>query len=542
MPEGHVSGNDEAAHLQRALLAHLRQEFTAPAAAIVGYVDILIDEAQRQSLSSYLSDLERIRTAGHALHELLQSVLAQGQAADAPIFNAAKLRHDLRTPLNAIKGYGEMLAEDAADAGHDVLVADLGRTLASATAMLEKIDALVEFKDRPAEQSMVPPVTDMAGITQAVRAIRSVTVPVATEVRGRILIVDDNAANRDLLVRQLARRGHDMHEAGGGLEALAKLECDSFDLILLDLMMPGISGFEVLCRLKEKPDTREIPVIMISALDDLDSIIRCIEAGAIDYLPKPFDPTLLRARIGASLENKLLRDCEKLMMEEIKQQKARNEALLLSILPRSVVDRIHAGETMIADHVEQATILFADLVNFTQFAGRRAPGDLVKFLDSIFSKFDGLSHRFGGEKIKTIGDAYMVAFGLPEPLANHAEAAALMAQAMLGEIKSARSVDNELLNLRIGIHTGPMVSGVIGQRKFSFDVWGNTVNIASRMESHGEPGKIHVTEAFARELAGPFQFQDRGEIQIKGSGVMRTFFLGAPVAGAVSNSTNPDPG
>jgi class 3 adenylate cyclase len=534
MGNGDATGDDEAAYLQRALLAHLRQEFTAPATAIVGYVDILIDDAQRQSLSGYLPDLERIRDAGHALDELLQSVLAQGQIADAPIFNAAKLRHDLRTPLNAIKGYGEMLAEDAADAGHDALLADLTRILTAAKGMLEKIDALVAFRDRPAEQPMLPPAVDMGGIAQAVRAIRDTAVPIAAEMRGRILVVDDNATNRDLLVRQLARSGHNMQEAEGGLKALTRLEHESFDLILLDLMMPGVSGFEVLCRLKQKPETREIPVIMISALDDLDSIVRCIEAGAIDYLPKPFDPTLLRARVSASLENKLLRDREKLMMEEIKQQKARNEALLLSILPRSVLDRIHSGETMIADHIEQATILFADLVNFTQFAGRRAPGDLVKFLDEIFSRFDGLTHRFGGEKIKTIGDAYMVAFGLPEPLANHAEAAALMAQAMLGEISSARGANNELLNLRIGIHTGPMVAGVIGQQKFSFDVWGSTVNIASRMESHGEPGRIHVSEAFARELIGRFQFQDRGEIQVKGSGVMRTFFLDGPVTEAAS--------
>jgi class 3 adenylate cyclase len=534
MRKDRASVDGEAAHVQRALLSHLRQEFTAPVTAIVGYVDILIDDAQRLSLSAYLPDLERIRNAGHALHELLQSVLAQGQAADAPVFNAAKLRHDLRTPLNAIKGYGEMLAEDAADAGHDALLADLTRTLTAAKGMLEKIDALVAFKDRPAEQQLAPPAADIGGIAQAVRSIRSVTVPIAAEICGRILVVDDNTTNRDLLVRQLARSGHDMQQAEGGSEALARLERDHFDLILLDLMMPGMSGFEVLCRLKEKPETREIPVIMISALDDLDSIVRCIEAGAIDYLPKPFDPTLLRARIGASLENKLLRDREKIMMEEIKQQKARNEALLLSILPRSVVDRIHDGATMIADHVEQATILFADLVNFTQFAGHRTPGDLVKFLDEIFSKFDGLTHRFGGEKIKTIGDAYMVAFGLPEPLANHAEAAALMAQAMLGEINSARGANNALLNLRIGIHTGPMVAGVIGQRKFSFDVWGNTVNIASRMESHGEPGRIHVSEAFARELAGRFQFQDRGEIQVKGSGVMRTFFLNGPLAAGAS--------
>ena len=530
MRDDETTGDDDAVHLRRALVAHLRQEFTAPAAAIVGYVDILIEEAHRLSLASYLPDLERIRSAGQAMHDLLQSVLTQEHSKAAPQFDPAKLRHDLRTPINAIKGYGEMLAEDVTEAKQDVLLFDLERLLTAAKGMLERIDALVEFKAQPAQT----PIADAAGISQAVRAIRAATEPVAAEIRGRILVVDDNATNRDLLTRQLSRSGHEVAEAEGGLEALARLERDTFDLILLDLMMPVISGFEVLGRLKANPRTRDIPVIMISALDDLDSIVRCIEAGAIDYLPKPYEAVLLRARIGASLENKLLRDREKLMTEEIKREKARNEALLLSILPGPVVDRIHAGETMIADDVEEATILFADLVGFTQFAGRRPPGELVKFLNSVFSLFDDLSHRFGGEKIKTIGDAYMVAFGLPEPRADHAEAAAQMARAMLVGIDGMRAGENAPLALRIGIHTGPMVAGIIGQRKFAFDVWGNTVNIASRMESHGEPGQIHISEAVFRELDGRFAFQDRGEIQIKGSGPMRTFFLGDPLPKASS--------
>jgi class 3 adenylate cyclase len=202
--------------------------------------------------------------------------------------------------------------------------------------------------------------------------------------------------------------------------------------------------------------------------------------------------------------------------------------LLLSILPRSVVDRINAGEMMIADHVDEVSILFADIVGFTQMASRQTAGDLVRFLNSVFTAFDGLSLRFGAEKIKTIGDAYMVAFGLPDPRPDHAEAAALQARAMLDEMGQFRSRDGAQIDLRIGIHTGPAVAGVIGQRKFSFDVWGTTVNIASRMESLGEAGKVHVSEAVAHALTGRFSFIDRGLIEVKGAGAMRTFFLGDP--------------
>jgi class 3 adenylate cyclase len=164
-------------------------------------------------------------------------------------------------------------------------------------------------------------------------------------------------------------------------------------------------------------------------------------------------------------------------------------------------------------------------------AGRQSAGDLVRFLDSIFTAFDRLSERFGAEKIKTIGDAYMVAFGLPDPRADHASAAALLARAMLEEIGRFRSSDGAPVDLRIGMHTGPAIAGVIGQRKFSFDVWGTTVNIASRMESLGEPGKVHVSEAVARALAGRFAFVERGLIDVKGTGMMRTFFLGDPIGG-----------
>ena len=521
-------GSEDAKRVQRALLAHLRQEFTAPAAAIVGYADILIEDAKRLSLDSYLTDLERIRGAGISLHVLLQTVLAHEHNDSSAIFDQAKLRHDLRTPINAIKGYGEMLAEDAAG-GQDVLLADVEKLLTAADSMLKRIDALVDFRGDTAVSAGARPPAGMGGVAEAVRAIRAVgTAPIGADVRGRVLIVDDNASNRDLLARQLTRAGHTVGEADGGHAALTRLESAAYDLILLDMMMPDISGYEVLCRLKAQPATSDIPVIMISALDDLDSVMRCIEAGAVDYLLKPFDPTLLRARIGSSIENKVLRDREKVMVEELRREKARSEELLLSILPRTVVDRINAGETMIADHVDEVSILFADIVGFTQMAGRQTPGDLVQFLNGVFTAFDGLTTRFGGEKIKTIGDAYMVAFGLPDARADHTEAAAMQARAMLDEIGRFRTGDGVQINLRIGIHTGAAVAGVIGQRKFSFDVWGSTVNIASRMESLGEPGKVHVSEAVAQALADKFSLIERGPIEVKGAGTMRTFFLGDP--------------
>jgi class 3 adenylate cyclase len=513
--------DEDERRVQRALVAHLRQEFMAPASSIAGYAEILIEEAKEQSLDSYLPDLERIAVAGRSLQTLLRSVLTHDPSKEEMIFNRAELRHDLRTPINAIKGYGEMLAEDAESDGHAGLVADLGKLLAAAEGLLKHIDALVNF-DPTADTAK-----NQASAADAVRAIRSVSQAAArADITGRILIVDDNPSNRDLLNRQLVRVGHTLVEADGGRAALAKLAEEKFDLILLDLLMPEISGYEVLHRLKEEPATRDIPVIMMSALDDLDSTIRCIEAGAVDYLSKPVDSTLLYARISASLENKFLRDREKMMLMEIQQEKARYEDLLLSILPRSIVDRINNGEQMIADHVDTVTILFADIVDFTSMASKQSASDLVRFLNSIFSKFDSLTQQFGGEKIKTIGDAYMAAFGLPDPRPDHAEVASRLALSMLQEAAAFHAPDGAPVRLRIGLHTGGAIAGVIGQRKFSFDVWGNTVNIASRMESHGEPGKVHISDSVASALKGKFALIDRGAIDVKGTGTMRTYFLG----------------
>jgi adenylate cyclase len=511
----------EARRLHAALRAHLRQEFVAPAAAISGFAEILLEDVDQLGLQAYRVDLERIGTAGASLQRFLDQVLAHADVPGDIEDYRARLRHDLRTPINAVKGYGEMILEDAEDGGHEALLPDLRKLLASANDLLARVDALVAYTGRDEA-------TDYAGDNAArvIEAIRMREAPVAHKtMTGAILVVDDNESNRDLLARQLARDGHAVETVASAGEAFTRIAERSFDLILLDVLMPDVSGYEALVRLKSSIQTAEIPVIMISALDELDSIVRCIEAGAVDYLPKPFAAPLLRARIHASLENKFLHDREREMMREIKIAKERNEALLLSILPQAVVDRINDGATMIADHIAEATILFADLVDFTPFSATMPAADVVGFLNRIFSEFDRLADRFGAEKIKTIGDAYMVAVGIPEPCDEHAEIAARMALAMLDVIERVTEQTGAPVRLRIGLHAGPAVAGVIGERKFAYDVWGSTVNIASRMESHGVPGRVHVSRAVAQRLDGKFRLTPRGPLDVKGAGLMETFFL-----------------
>ncbi len=340
-----------------------------------------------------------------------------------------------------------------------------------------------------------------------------------------ILVVDDVEANRDLLARRLQRQGLSVTLAETGTAAIALVQQQAFDLVLCDIMMPGISGYEVLEYLKQDSQLRHIPVVMISALDDIESVARCIELGAEDYLFKPFNPTLLKARVNACLEKKRLRDQEQAYWHQLQVEKEKSERLLLSILPQAVAEQLKHEQSTIAESFAEASVLFADIVGFTQIFTTRSAIEVVSLLNEVFSSFDDLAEHHGLEKIKTIGDAYMVVGGIPAPRADHAEAIAEMALEMQTAIAQLNQRKGESLQLRIGISSGPVVAGVIGTKKFIYDLWGDTVNIASRMEAQGIPGCIQLTEFTQHHLKDKYQIEPRGSISVKGKGEMLTYLL-----------------
>jgi len=208
---------------------------------------------------------------------------------------------------------------------------------------------------------------------------------------------------------------------------------------------------------------------------------------------------------------------------EIERQRAEN--LLLNILPPSIAQRLKDQNTIIADDFDKVTILFADIVGFTAFSEKLSPKGLVEILNKIFSLFDNLVEEFHLEKIKTIGDAYMVAGGLPSPMMDDMETVADLALEMQKVLEKFNIVNNQSFEIRIGIHTGAVVAGVIGIKKFIYDVWGDTVNTASRMESHGLPGQIQVSERVFEQLKHKYTFKERGNINVKGKGEMKTYLL-----------------
>lgn len=343
--------------------------------------------------------------------------------------------------------------------------------------------------------------------------------------QNTVLVVDDNEINRFLLSRLLKQLGYVVLIAENGRQALDMMHANTLDLVLLDIMMPEMDGYQVLEWLRNNSTFRHIPVVMISAVDDIDSVIKCIELGAEDYLFKPFNPVLLRARIDASLEKKRLRDQEQAYLKQIKEERDKSERLLLNILPQPIAERLKQGQNIIADSFADVTVLFADIVGFTQLANLLSPADLVQLLSDIFSAFDRLVEKYDLEKIKTIGDSYMVAGGLPVPRPDHAESVADMALDMQQEIGKFTLDHERTFRMRIGMHTGPVIAGIIGQKKFIYDMWGDTVNTASRMELHGIAGCIQVSESTYRRLEHAYAFEQRGNIEVKGKGMMMTYLL-----------------
>jgi len=362
-----------------------------------------------------------------------------------------------------------------------------------------------------------------------------------------ILIVDDLQANVVLLERLLRGAGYTTIASTRDPKAVCELHLKNrYDLILLDLQMPGMDGFEVIEYLKAIETDGYLPVLVITAQPDQK--LRALKAGAKDFIGKPFDVAEVLARVHNMLEVRLLHRQLKRLYERVVAQQKVSERLLLNVLPHVIAERLkeRSGASpeealesidddilpLIADSDPDVTVLFADIVGFTKFSTGVSPEKLVAILNDIFTDFDGIADRRGLEKIKTIGDAYMAVAGTPLPAPDHALRAANMALDMMAALEAFNARSGHGFQMRIGIDTGAVVAGVIGKRKFIYDLWGDTVNTASRMESHGVAGRIQLTDTTRRRLNGDFKFEQRGMIDVKGKGEMHTWFLNGRTAPA----------
>ena len=334
---------------------------------------------------------------------------------------------------------------------------------------------------------------------------------------GRLLVVDDNKVNRLLLGRGLEQQGHRVAFAENGRQALEMLHQNEFDLMLLDIQMPEIDGYQVLEKVASDLDLRDIPVIVTSALEELDSVVRCIEMGAEDYLIKPVNPVLLRARIGAGLEKKRLRD--------------QQHDLIRRFATAEVAQDLEESGFTLGGHFVEATVMFSDIRGFTSLVEQQSPADTIELLNTYYTlMFEAISEQ-GGVVNQMVGDGLMAIFGAPLPLPNHSEQAVRAALEMI-EMIDLFNLDQAAshrpsIRIGIGIATGRVIAGYTGtQRRATYTCVGDTVNLAARLEAYTKVAKqpILIDETTRQSLSDTINVEGLGPAEIKGKNQAMTIY------------------
>ena len=523
-------------------LSQARHNLRTPINHILGYGEMLLEDAEEQGREAFLKDLRRILDDGKSALAIINSALtpAANEVREGELF---AMRDALLAPVNEILGRIRGLGpEDGSEdmtkiqAAAERLLAMANEIVAPGAPAAAHVELHVELHVEPAPRDPAlnggssPAFAPPAVLATMAEPPAAPATPPPAALKAHLLVVDDNETNRDVLSRRLEREGYRVSSAENGRHALRMVRETAFDLVLLDIMMPEIDGFQVLSQMKADPALHDIPVIMISALDEIRSVVRCIETGAEDYLNKPFDPVLLRARIGASLEKKRLRDEQKRKtreleraIEEAEAQRRESESLLRNILPAQIAEELRGRGQVEPRYFEDVTILFSDFVGFTRATEDLAAEDLVKLLHDYFTAFDRIVGRYGLEKLKTIGDSYMLAGGLPERNPSHPVDAVMAAFEMVRAVEEL-STEEAPWRVRIGIHTGPVIAGVVGIKKFAFDIWGETVNFSSRMESSSAPNRINLSARTYSRVKDFFECEPRGQVNTKEGKAYDMFF------------------
>lgn len=334
----------------------------------------------------------------------------------------------------------------------------------------------------------------------------------------RILIVDDLEDNLKVLSETLQEHGYHPLQAKSGERALQIAAKARPDLILLDVMMPGMDGFETIQALKAEAATADIPVIFISALGQIEDKVKGFQSGAVDYVSKPFQKEEVLARVGTHMK---LRQA----LRTVEAEMARSERLLHAILPQAVAQALKDGGSSPPQLFPDVTVLFSDLVGFTERSAALDPATLIAELNDLFTTFDAVMDRHGCERIKTIGDAYLAVCGMPSSCPDHALRLCRAALDMRAALEARNATSPLKWELRIGLHSGPVVAGIVGTNKYIYDVFGDTVNTASRMEGQSEPMKITLSQTTADLVRTTLRVVDREAAEVKGKGSMRMSFL-----------------
>lgn len=328
-----------------------------------------------------------------------------------------------------------------------------------------------------------------------------------TDFRDTVLIVDDTPTNVAMMAGLLKGK-YATKVATNGEKALALAAAqDRPDLILLDIDMPGMDGYEVCRRLKANSSTTDIPVIFLTARTEAEDEQKGFQCGAVDYIHKPFSPPLVMARVVTQLT---LRHA---LQQAREAQKEAND-LLHCLLPEMAAEEIRSLGTVIPRRHEDVAVVFCDIVNFTAYCDKHPPEDVVARLDAVFVLFEQVASKHGLEKIKTVGDSFMAAANLLKQLDDPVTTAIRCALDMTSKL-----VDSELAwQARAGVHLGPVVAGIVGQERYQFDIWGDTVNVAARMANKAVPGGVAVTQEIWEQIKQHFAGRSLGMMEVRGKG------------------------
>jgi adenylate cyclase len=499
--------------VQRAALGHMRHELRTPVNAIIGYSEMLLEDAADAAIES---DLKQIRAGGRDLLSQIDRIISpdrwiDGGGAVDPVAFAAKAHAELRTPVTTILGYAELLVETCHERGRGELVPDLDRIVAAARRVLESTAGIIQAGSGMAAESLDAAATAMTrDVLVRIRPVEPGVLSVEGE--GRILVVDDNAMNRDLLLRQLARNGYIVDTAEDGVQALERLAERAYDLILLDVLMPRMDGVQTLGRIRADERLADVPVLMLSSLDEVDSAIRCIELGAEEYLTKPFQPTLLAARIAANVALRRLRVRDRAWSEHVANMTATAARLSSAAFPPDVAARVLRGDARILDSTASATAVAFML---PRQARPQAAAELVERLDELAEAVAAaaLEHDVESVVMRPYGAVLAVGFPAGEP--DHAGTATALVVDLL----------QRLPHCGAGIHTGALAGGVIGSARPCYGLWGEAPDTAEAL-ALAAPAGAAVLSPTTQSLVRERHVLVAGAVaEVAGHGHMRTWLL-----------------
>jgi adenylate cyclase len=495
--------------------ATLRHELRTALNHILGYSELLLEETGEGEQKALELGLRQVHTEARQLLGLINTLLASS-GGDAQAVAPAVFQGELCPPLERILAAGETLKREVAGLGAARFLPDVERILSAA----ETLRALLGQQVAAGAQ--------LEGAADAGAGEGTVEC-------GAILVVDDDEGNREILARRLRRQGYRVEVAAGGRQALETLGRTALDLVLLDVMMPDMDGYAVLQGLKADPRLHDIPVLMISALDEIASVVRCIELGAEDYLSKPFDPVLLQARIGACLERKRLHDEEvrhrqelaewnRRLEQRVEQQVAQLERLgrLKRFFSPQLAELIVAGgaEDPLKTHRRELTVVFLDLRGFSSFAETADPEEVMGVLREYHAAMGELILAHEGTLERFAGDGMMVFFNDPVPVSDPAERAIRMAVAMRDRVDELtvkwqkRGYD---LALGIGIAQGYATIGAIGfEGRWDYGAIGTVTNLAARLCAEAKPGQILIPQRLLGAVEHLVETEPVGELPLKG--------------------------